>query len=95
MKTITLLEPGRLALGDAPFPAAPGPGEALVRVHRVGVCGTDTHAFAGKQPFFAYPRILGHAELDTTARLAGLIEADGTLLARWALVGQTAERDPA
>jgi 2-desacetyl-2-hydroxyethyl bacteriochlorophyllide A dehydrogenase len=29
-------------------------------VHRIGVCGTDLHAFAGKQPFFNYPRILGH-----------------------------------
>jgi threonine dehydrogenase-like Zn-dependent dehydrogenase len=36
------------------------PGTALVRVHRVGVCGTDLHAFAGKQPFFSYPRVLGH-----------------------------------
>lgn len=44
-------------LPEAP---APGPGEALVRVHRVGVCGTDLHAFRGRQPFFTYPRILGH-----------------------------------
>jgi 2-desacetyl-2-hydroxyethyl bacteriochlorophyllide A dehydrogenase len=36
------------------------PGEALVRVHRVGVCGTDMHAFRGHQPFFTYPRVLGH-----------------------------------
>src|SRR5260370_3031280 len=34
--------------------------EALVRVHRVGICGTDLHAYEGKQPFFQYPRILGH-----------------------------------
>jgi 2-desacetyl-2-hydroxyethyl bacteriochlorophyllide A dehydrogenase len=60
MKTITLQEPGRFVLGETARPAAPGPGEALVRVHRVGVCGTDTHAFAGKQPFFTYPRVLGH-----------------------------------
>jgi len=32
----------------------------MVRVHRVGVCGTDLHAYAGNQPFFNYPRILGH-----------------------------------
>ncbi len=42
---------------EAPVPA---PGEALVRVRRCGVCGTDIHAFAGKQPFFSYPRRLGH-----------------------------------
>jgi 2-desacetyl-2-hydroxyethyl bacteriochlorophyllide A dehydrogenase len=35
-------------------------GEALVRVHRVGICGTDLHAFKGDQPFFEYPRVLGH-----------------------------------
>ena len=31
-----------------------------MRVHRIGVCGTDIHAFNGKQPFFSYPRVLGH-----------------------------------
>ncbi len=60
MKSIRLEQPGRLAYLDAPEPGAPGPGEALVRVHRVGVCGTDIHAFGGSQPFFSYPRILGH-----------------------------------
>jgi 2-desacetyl-2-hydroxyethyl bacteriochlorophyllide A dehydrogenase len=60
MKTVRLLTPGRLELCDTPEPGAPGPGEALVRVRRVGICGTDIHAFRGDQPFFAYPRILGH-----------------------------------
>jgi len=60
MKTITLIEPGKLELSDTPFPQPPGPGEALVRVRRIGVCGTDIHAYAGRQPFFTYPRILGH-----------------------------------
>jgi 2-desacetyl-2-hydroxyethyl bacteriochlorophyllide A dehydrogenase len=62
MKTLCLEEPGRLvfsAKGPAP-PTALAPGEALVRVHRIGVCGTDIHAFIGDQPFFSYPRILGH-----------------------------------
>lgn len=44
-------------VADAPMP---GPGEALVRVRRVGICGTDLHAFRGRQPFFTYPRVLGH-----------------------------------
>jgi 2-desacetyl-2-hydroxyethyl bacteriochlorophyllide A dehydrogenase len=60
MKTIVLEEPGRLVQTLTPEPESPGPGEALVRVHRIGVCGTDIHAFGGKQPFFSYPRILGH-----------------------------------
>ncbi|MDO1511654.1 zinc-binding alcohol dehydrogenase family protein [Maribacter confluentis] len=35
-------------------------GEALLKVHRVGICGTDLHAYVGNQAFFKYPRILGH-----------------------------------
>jgi 2-desacetyl-2-hydroxyethyl bacteriochlorophyllide A dehydrogenase len=61
MKTLTLEEPGKLTLGDTPEPdAALAAGQALVKIHRIGVCGTDIHAFNGKQPFFSYPRILGH-----------------------------------
>ncbi len=59
MLQITLEKPGRFTAADGPVPK-PAPGEALVRVHRIGVCGTDLHAFAGQQPFFSYPRILGH-----------------------------------
>lgn len=60
MKTIILEQPGLLCVGEKDEPEALAPGEALVRVHRVGVCGTDFHAFRGRQPFFTYPRILGH-----------------------------------
>jgi 2-desacetyl-2-hydroxyethyl bacteriochlorophyllide A dehydrogenase len=60
MKTIILDTPGQLRLADTEPPGEPGPGEALVRVRKIGVCGTDYHAFRGRQPFFSYPRILGH-----------------------------------
>jgi 2-desacetyl-2-hydroxyethyl bacteriochlorophyllide A dehydrogenase len=59
MLQIVLERPGQFASADAPEPAI-APGEALVRVRRIGVCGTDLHAFAGNQPFFTYPRVLGH-----------------------------------
>ena len=60
MKAIILDAPDRLRLLQMEEPQAPGPGEALVRIRQVGVCGTDLHAFRGEQPFFTYPRILGH-----------------------------------
>jgi 2-desacetyl-2-hydroxyethyl bacteriochlorophyllide A dehydrogenase len=60
MQTIFLEQPGQFRLASTAAPEAPGPGEALVRIHRVGICGTDLHAFRGTQPFFSYPRILGH-----------------------------------
>ncbi len=60
MQTVILNKPGVFELIDRPEPASPGPGEALVRIARIGVCGTDYHAFRGRQPFFTYPRVLGH-----------------------------------
>jgi len=60
VKTLILEEPGRFALADTPDPGMPGAGEVLLGVRNIGICGTDLHAYRGKQPFFTYPRILGH-----------------------------------
>lgn len=61
MDTIVLQEPGRFEMTRRDdLPSTPPVGHALVRVHRVGICGTDWHAYRGKQPFFTYPRVLGH-----------------------------------
>jgi 2-desacetyl-2-hydroxyethyl bacteriochlorophyllide A dehydrogenase len=60
MQALRLQSPQQFQLIDLPEPGDPGPGEALVRVHRVGICGTDTSAYLGKMPFVTYPRILGH-----------------------------------
>jgi 2-desacetyl-2-hydroxyethyl bacteriochlorophyllide A dehydrogenase len=60
MKTIILNKPGEFQTADTAAPSDVPPGWALVRIHRVGICGTDWHAYHGDQPFFTYPRILGH-----------------------------------
>src|SRR5664279_1578620 len=60
MKAIQLKEPKHFQQIDVPEPPHPGAGEAVVRVHRVGICGTDFSGFLGKMPFFSYPRIPGH-----------------------------------
>jgi 2-desacetyl-2-hydroxyethyl bacteriochlorophyllide A dehydrogenase len=60
MKSIVLVEPGKFRLDNVAEPAPPARDEAQVRVLQVGICGTDLHAFEGKQPFFTYPRVLGH-----------------------------------
>lgn len=60
MKAVVLERPGQLELRNVNELNGRKPDEALVRVHRVGICGTDLHAFRGNQPFFSYPRILGH-----------------------------------
>jgi threonine dehydrogenase-like Zn-dependent dehydrogenase len=73
MKTIVLEQPGLLRLADTTPPDRPGAGQALVRVRRVGVCGTDLHAFKGEQPFFSYPRVFGH-ELGVEVMAVGPVE---------------------
>ena len=60
MKTLYFDEPEKIRTGSSDEPATPGPGEAQVRTHRVGVCGTDIGGYLGKFPFFKYPRIPGH-----------------------------------
>jgi len=59
MRQIVLEQPGTFRERSVEPPRQPGD-EVLVRIRRVGVCGTDLHAFAGRQPFFSYPRVLGH-----------------------------------
>ena len=70
MKAITCTTPGLLQHINIDAPILQ-PGHAIIKIRRIGICGTDLHAFEGTQPFFSYPRILGH-------ELAGdLIDADG------------------
>ena len=60
MKALSLDSPKNWKRIDIPDPEKPGPGEALVHVHQVGICGTDISGYLGKMPFFSYPRIPGH-----------------------------------
>ncbi|MFN0052711.1 MAG: zinc-binding alcohol dehydrogenase family protein [Planctomycetales bacterium] len=60
MKALSLDAPKQWRRIDIAEPDLPGPGEALVRVHTVGICGTDISGYLGKMPFFSYPRIPGH-----------------------------------
>lgn len=60
VKTVILREPGHFELTDTQLPPPPSTDEVQLRVRNIGICGTDLHAFTGTQPFFNYPRILGH-----------------------------------
>jgi 2-desacetyl-2-hydroxyethyl bacteriochlorophyllide A dehydrogenase len=70
MQTLICTTPGSFQYHTSEKPTHK-PGHAIIKIARIGVCGTDLHAFEGTQPYFSYPRILGH-------ELAGeLVEADG------------------
>ena len=60
MRAIRLEEPKHFRRVEIADPDSPGPGQALVRTHRMGICGTDYSGYLGKMPFFRYPRIPGH-----------------------------------
>lgn len=60
MQAILLEKPQQFTVTQIAEPGTPGLGEALVRVHRVGICGTDYSGYLGKMPFYSYPRIPGH-----------------------------------
>jgi 2-desacetyl-2-hydroxyethyl bacteriochlorophyllide A dehydrogenase len=66
LKAIICEEPYKLSVGARPEPI-PADGEVLIRIRRVGLCGTDYHIFSGKHPYLEYPRVIGH-------ELAGVVE---------------------
>lgn len=59
METLVCTTPGHFAYQQAEKPELT-PGHTIIKIKRIGICGTDLHAFEGTQPFFNYPRILGH-----------------------------------
>src|SRR5665213_3912615 len=59
MKSLVCVKPGEFEYREAGAPALI-PGHAIIQIKRIGICGTDLHAFEGTQPYFNYPRILGH-----------------------------------
>jgi len=59
MKTLTCISPGHFEYGERQKPIHQK-GNSIIKIKRIGICGTDLHAFEGTQPYFDYPRILGH-----------------------------------
>ncbi|CAD6550324.1 L-galactonate-5-dehydrogenase [Paraburkholderia sabiae] len=69
MLSVICESPGVLRHEDRELPLR-ADGEVLLRVRRVGICGTDMHIYSGNQPYLQYPRVMGH-ELSAT-----VVEAD-------------------
>lgn len=59
MKQAVMTSPGVIEHRTVDEPTA-GPGEVLLRIHRIGVCGSDVHVNHGKHPFTPYPVVQGH-----------------------------------
>jgi 2-desacetyl-2-hydroxyethyl bacteriochlorophyllide A dehydrogenase len=59
MQTVVCRKPQELAIEERPEPKR-GPGEVLVQIRRIGICGTDYHIYEGTHPYLKYPRVMGH-----------------------------------
>lgn len=70
MKALVMRQPGVAAVEDVPQPEMK-PGEALLRVRRVGLCGSDLNSFRGRNPLVSFPRIPGHEIAATIVSLPG------------------------
>lgn len=70
MKTILVSQPGQLSVAEKELPAITAPDQVLMKVKRVGLCGSDNHIYHGSNPFVVYPRVIGH-------EFAGTVEAVG------------------
>lgn len=69
MRQAVMPKPGIVEIRDVPEPV-PGPGEVLLRVRRIGICGSDIHVYHGVQPFTSYPVVQGH-EFSAVVEAAG------------------------
>ncbi|HTT38985.1 MAG TPA: zinc-dependent alcohol dehydrogenase family protein [Burkholderiales bacterium] len=60
MKALVYQAPGRMALEERPVPEIKAPGDAIVRILKTTICGTDLHILKGDVPSCSPGRILGH-----------------------------------
>jgi L-iditol 2-dehydrogenase len=69
MKQAVMTAPGEIQIHEIEAPE-PGAGEVLLRIQRIGVCGSDIHVYHGKHPYTSYPVVQGH-EFSATVEAVG------------------------
>lgn len=60
MRQATMISPGKIVHKQVDDLSDPGPDEVLLKIKRIGICGSDIHVNHGKHPFTSYPIIQGH-----------------------------------
>ena len=86
MKQAIMTSPGIIEFREVPVPGALAPNEILLKIQRIGVCGSDIHVFHGEHPATPYPVVQGH-------EYSAIIEAVGDQVTT-ARVGQRATARP-
>ncbi len=76
MRQAVLLTPGDIEIREIPMPGELKPNEILLRIHNIGVCGSDIHVFHGKHPFVTkYPVIQGHEYSGQVVKVGSAVKA--------------------
>jgi len=55
-----MISPGDIEFREIPQPGSPGTDEIILKIERIGICGSDIHVFHGKHPATPYPVVQGH-----------------------------------
>lgn len=85
MQQQVMAAPGEIHFREVETPV-PGKGEVLVKIMRIGVCGSDIHVYHGEHPFTSYPVTQGH-------EVSGIVEALGEGVSQYS-VGQKVTIQP-
>ena len=71
MRQAIMTAPGKIAFNEVDVPGALASNEILLKIQRIGVCGSDIHVFHGEHPATPYPVVQGH-------EYSGIVEAVGS-----------------
>ncbi|WP_157642428.1 alcohol dehydrogenase catalytic domain-containing protein, partial [Burkholderia ubonensis] len=74
MKALVYQGPGRKALEERPMPELQAPTDAIVRMTRTTICGTDLHILKGDVPSCEPGRILGHEGVGIVERVGAAVD---------------------
>ena len=75
MKALVYHGPGKLALEDKPVPVITTPTDAIVRITKTTICGTDLHIMKGDVPTVSDGRILGHEGVGIIKQVGGSVSS--------------------
>lgn len=72
MRQAVVPEPHKIVYRDVKEPE-PEPDQVIIRVARIGICGSDVHVFEGKHPLVSFPLIQGHEFSGFVAKVGSLV----------------------
>lgn len=74
MKAVKIMEPGKIEIVEIEKPKIKNQNEVIIKVKRVGICGSDLHIYGGHNPFATYPRVWGHEFVGEVVEVGNVVE---------------------